>query len=517
VALSLLAVFAIELSDTQASSKQAVEARVHQRAVLAATLIDSLIQTVGAQVPQDVRQYGARRVSGRTMDVNRQGNPFVVLLGPRGQVIAASHGFTAQARAGLAMSAALGLIRAGHPYAVGNLVPYGKTGAIELAVTLPTRFGVRTLLTGFLPTALETFVAHELSQIPGVKGAHNYLIDNRDAVIASTNPARPAGYVFRQPAQLHALARSSGDRNGSYYDQVPLANSTWRIVLAAPDGPLFASVEGLHKWVPWAIFLAFALVALTSIMLGSRVVRSAEQVRVANVQLESASRAKDRFLAAMSHELRTPLNAILGFTGTLLMGLPGPLNEEQTTQLRTVQSGGRHLLSLINELLDLARIESGNIDLSIEAIDATELLDEVAIGLRPLADAKGIGLDVVASRHYEVACDRRALKQILINLANNAIKFTEEGGVRLELSQDVNGAGRMSRFSVIDTGIGIPPGDQERLFDAFEQISGPGTNPYEGTGLGLYICKTLATRLGGEITFESEFGKGSMFIFDLPS
>lgn len=198
-----------------------------------------------------------------------------------------------------------------------------------------------------------------------------------------------------------------------------------------------------------------------------------------------------------------------------MMGLPGPLNEEQTKQLRTVQSGGRHLLSLINDLLDLARIESGKVELTVEAIDATELLQEVAIGLRPLADAKGIDLEVVAPAHYEVTSDRRALKQILINLANNAIKFTDEGGVRLEVKPDQSDAGRVSRFSVIDTGCGIPPGDQEKLFAAFEQISGPGTNPYEGTGLGLYICTTLAARIGSEITFESELDKGSTFILDI--
>ena len=126
--------------------------------------------------------------------------------------------------------------------------------------------------------------------------------------------------------------------------------------------------------------------------------RIEQDLREANVRLETASRAKDRFLASMSHELRTPLNAILGFTGTLLMGLPGPLNEVQTKQLRTVQTSGRHLLSLINDLLDLARIESGTIELHIEPTDCAELLEEVAIGLRPLAAAKGIGLEVVGSR-----------------------------------------------------------------------------------------------------------------------
>ena len=244
--------------------------------------------------------------------------------------------------------------------------------------------------------------------------------------------------------------------------------------------------------------------------------RFERELREANARMESASRAKDRFFSSMSHELRTPLNAILGFTGMLLMGLPGPLNDEQAKQLLTVQSGGRHLLSLINDLLDLARIESGTIGLTIESVDCKELLDEVARGLTPLASEKGLGLEVRALEAFEVQCDRRALTQILINLTNNAIKFTEQGGVRLELSRREVRDGHMTRFSVIDTGCGIRPGDQERLFAAFEQVEGGTDRPNEGSGLGLYICQTIATALGAAITFESEYGKGSLFTLELP-
>lgn len=238
-------------------------------------------------------------------------------------------------------------------------------------------------------------------------------------------------------------------------------------------------------------------------------------LREANLQLETASRAKDRFLASMSHELRTPLNAILGFTGTLLMGLPGPLNEEQTKQLRTVRSSGRHLLSLINDLLDLARIESGKIELNFESIDCKELLEEVAVGLKPIADEKQIGLSVTADGGFEVNSDRRALSQILINLANNAIKFTDKGEVRLLLSRREDHDGSVTRFSVADTGCGIRPDDQQRLFAAFEQIGRDRAHPYEGTGLGLYICQTLAKQIGATIGLESEFGQGSVFMLDL--
>ncbi len=235
------------------------------------------------------------------------------------------------------------------------------------------------------------------------------------------------------------------------------------------------------------------------------------ELRDTNLRLESVSRAKDRFLASMSHELRTPLNAILGFTGTLLMGLPGPLNDEQTKQLGMVRSSGRHLLSLINDLLDLARIESGKVELHPEAIACRELLEEVAAGLRPLAEEKHITLEVVAAGGVEIECDRRALSQILINLTSNAIKFTDQGHVRLTLTSPSDNDGAVTRFSVIDTGRGIKSSDQERLFTAFEQVGEPGATPFQGTGLGLYICQTLANLLGAEIDFASELGQGSVF------
>jgi protein-histidine pros-kinase len=245
--------------------------------------------------------------------------------------------------------------------------------------------------------------------------------------------------------------------------------------------------------------------------------RFEEDLGKANLKLEAGSRAKDSFLASMSHELRTPLNAILGFTGTLLMGLPGPLNAEQTKQLRTVQTGGRQLLSLINDLLDVARIEAGKVDLKVEPIGCQELLEEVAGGLRTLADAKGLELVVHApDDRLEIHSDRRALSQILINFANNGIKFTDEGSISLEVSRHRNGAGSGVRFTVVDTGSGIKAGDQEHLFAAFEQLEASNDQPYGGTGLGLYISQTLATLIGGAITFTSEFGKGSAFTLELP-
>jgi PAS domain S-box-containing protein len=240
--------------------------------------------------------------------------------------------------------------------------------------------------------------------------------------------------------------------------------------------------------------------------------RIEQTLREKTVELEAASLAKNRFLASMSHELRTPLNAVIGFTGILLMRLPGPLNADQEKQLRTIQSSAKHLLSLINDLLDLAKIESGKVELLFEPVDCQRVLDEVAKALRPLAEAKGLTLCVKETGADQVVMtDSRALTQILLNLADNAIKFTEQGRVDLELCQGrANGRLRVE-FQVRDTGVGIPREDQVKLFQAFEQMANAGARRHEGTGLGLYLSQKLATLLGSRIEFRSELGQGSTF------
>jgi PAS domain S-box-containing protein len=248
-----------------------------------------------------------------------------------------------------------------------------------------------------------------------------------------------------------------------------------------------------------------------------------EQIlRDKNIELEQASQAKDRFLANMSHELRTPLNAIIGFTGTLLMKLPGPLTADQEKQLATIRSSASHLLSLINDLLDLAKIESGKVELHPEPVACQEVVQEVAATLRPLAESKGLhfALDLPETT-LTLQTDRRALSQIMINLTNNAIKFTEQGEVRLELKHFKRNGHWLTEINVSDTGRGIRKEHQTHLFQAFEQIEndGPRARPsrrYEGTGLGLYLSQKLARLLGGAISFQSEFGRGSTFTLRLP-
>ncbi len=233
-----------------------------------------------------------------------------------------------------------------------------------------------------------------------------------------------------------------------------------------------------------------------------------------NVELEKVNRAKDSFLAAMSHELRSPLNAIIGFTGTLLMRLPGPLTEEQAKQLEIVQSSARHLLSLINDMLDVARIESGKADLHFEAVEVGTVIDTVATALRPSAESKRLRLKAeITSDDLTLMTDRRALRQILNNLVGNAVKYTEKGSVHIRAWRKENGS---IAIAVTDTGIGIKSEDRERLFEAFEQLDRSTTRRFEGVGLGLHLSRKLASLIRAELTVESEVGKGSTFTLTLP-
>ena len=244
--------------------------------------------------------------------------------------------------------------------------------------------------------------------------------------------------------------------------------------------------------------------------------RFEETLQEKNLELENAGLAKDRFLAGMSHELRTPLNAIIGFTGTLLMHLTGPVTAEQERQLKTVESSARHLLMLINDLLDLAKIDSGKVETVMEQVDCCDLISQVAASLEPLAQQKSLQIEILGDElPIAATTDRRSLKQILINLVNNAIKYTEHGTITIGASRRRTNGKRLVDISVSDTGIGISDSDRERLFQAFQQIDPSSTRRYEGAGLGLYLSKKLAGIIGGQLDCTSAPGKGSTFTLTL--
>jgi len=257
----------------------------------------------------------------------------------------------------------------------------------------------------------------------------------------------------------------------------------------------------------------------------------------ANIKLKEVDHLKSLFIASMSHELRTPLNSIIGFTGILLQGLAGELNPEQRKQLGMVKSSSQHLLSLITDIIDLSKIEAGKIDLSLEAFDLSELVYEVLSSFQLMAERKALSLSDEIPHNLTLVSDKRRIRQVLVNLVGNSMKFTEKGFVRVavrkiqnskfkvqslqavnselrNLNSELDGA--LVEISVADTGLGIKQEDMGKLFKSFSQVTTAEAPKHEGTGLGLYLSKKLINLLGGELGVESEFGKGSVFSFTLP-
>ncbi len=319
------------------------------------------------------------------------------------------------------------------------------------------------------------------------------------------------------------LTRLKSDAGSAYYDSL----QRWTAEEVRFSFPTWAKIAGLVIGIAFLTSVLWVLTLRHQVNLRTRELREANQQMEARVEqrtkelesakerAEAADKVKSAFLATMSHELRTPLNSIIGFSGILQQGLAGPLNPEQDKQIGMVRGSARHLLDLINDVLDISKIEAGELQVECAPFDLAHSVKQTVDTVRPLADRKGLALGVeVAPGVGEISSDRRRVEQILFNLLSNAIKFTDKGGVTLAgyLASD----GKQVRIVVSDTGIGIKPEDLQGLFQPFKQIDTGLSRNYEGTGLGLAICRRLADLLGGDIKAESTYGVGSTFTLILP-
>lgn len=230
------------------------------------------------------------------------------------------------------------------------------------------------------------------------------------------------------------------------------------------------------------------------------------------VRAEKMDEMKNMFIASMSHELRTPLNSIIGFTGILLMGLTGELNEEQKKQLGMIKTSSYHLLELINDVIDVSKIDANMINFANDEFKVEEIIAEARDSVANAAKEKGLEVAIAVSAGLTMKNDRRRVKQIILNLLSNAVKFTDRGKITVEAVRENGNV----KVKVIDSGIGIKDDDMAKLFKQFSRIITPGRAIQEGSGLGLYLSQKIAGMLGGEITAQSEFEKGSVFVLNLP-
>lgn len=534
VVLAALAVFAVELGQNQTRSRHDIEVQIHDRAVLAGALIDSLFGSVVQASPAPV--YDQAVVTDADIDqaTENSSDSYTALLDADGRVVAHSSSMTAAAIATLDTSQAVSIVRSGRPYGLGDLRAYSPTGAVDIAVRLSTPFGTRLVVAG-LPagsgaTALGGFLSSDLRTIPGVGGEINYVVDGNGVVLASTSSHYPVDARISQPGALAALAGGTSDRNGTYFAHVAIGNSRWQIVLAAPDGPLFASVTGVRQLVPWLIFAAFALVAMVAMVLGWRVLRTAARLQVANhelgrvnedlteansslerraAELARSNEELDQFASIASHDLQEPLRKVRTFTEQLNVLEGDRISEKGHEYLDRANAAAERMQRLVEDLLRFSRVSTQG--RPFIAVDLGEVARLVVDDLD--SQISEAGAIVRIGELPTIDADPVQMQQLFQNLVSNAIKFRRDGVVP-EVDIDATVHGTTAVLKVRDNGIGFEPRYAQRIFRIFERLHG--RIEYPGTGIGLALCRKIVDRHGGTITADSDPGEGALFTVVVP-
>jgi signal transduction histidine kinase len=473
---------AIVLSRSQSRSQAQLRIAVRQRAGLTADLINAMLTTPGAPA-------GSQPLPRRLIAANPTARRALLTGRPQ-----------------------LSNLRPGSGGRPAGFLEARPASGYMVSLTLVPLSAVAATLQRYL-----TSVAHFAAQ-PGDASA--YLVDDHAAVVAAGSGAVTPGQRLPDLPLRAALARttSSGGYGASrFFTAAPLADAPWRVVYTVPVGYLYTS-RGYQWGLSFVLLACFAAIAAICLVLLIRLLSRTAQLRRANQtladrnsELQAATEAKSRFVANLSHELRNPLNAVIGFAELMHTGRAGPLGDRQREHLGIIRGSARHLLTLIEDALDLARIEAGHVRLEPEAVEPAVVAADCVNSLATLCAGKAIEVELDPRPVGEVMVDPDRLRQVITNYLSNAIKFSPAGGRVTLVTRSERGR---LLVEVSDSGPGVATADRERIFQEFVQIEG---RDRSGSGLGLAVTKLIVEAQGGEVGVHSIPGHGSTFSAWLPA
>jgi signal transduction histidine kinase len=530
-AIGLAAILAVALGtltyavvDANSSSRHQLQRAFDQRAPIAAALFTSLLQGgIASPVTSTVR---GRTVSAADLQaLGQEGEQRLAIYTATGRLLIAQQ-FTASAPAPSVTRERPAVMQAvAEGTAISNILGSRPNASLELDVRYRTPFGERVEVTEFALGEISSLLPVYMSTL-AVPGGQAFIVDGAERVIASNLRRVAPGTHVSDAALLRAAA---GSPTGAYelgdvpthFTSALIPGTQWRVMLSVPDTTLFAAVSGTREWLPWMLLAIAGLTGAAVLLLVVRARRDSRRLASAygdlelrNAEVEEANKAKSTFLAGMSHELRTPLNAIIGFAELMHDGKVGDVSDRQREFLGDILNSGQHLLTLINDVLDISRVEAGRLEFHPERVEAEPLVAQVATALRRSAEEKRIELTTDIDPDVEtVWLDPARFRQVLFNYGSNAVKFTPEGGqVAIRLRRDGED---MLRLEVQDTGIGIAADDIDRLFSEFGQLH-PGDAAARGAGLGLALTRGIVEAQGGCVAVHSVIGEGSVFTAVIP-
>lgn len=527
----VLALFATILAGEQSDSQRELEESFAERTQISAALIDSVFEASSATTTaEDARRYGGSVTTDTMKRTATEGNlNFAVLFGERGELIASTPGVPDNTleRVGRG-SAVLRGVLGDNPYQLGDVIPAAgqAPASIPFARTITVASGKRYLVTGIAPELLFSFLSGVLVRVPNEDGGGAFAVDSDGALVGAADESAEAGRPLNSPGLLDAMqGGTSGTYNDDdYFASSPVGRSTWRVALTAPKDRLFASVRGAAKWIPWAIFLAFAIAGIAVVLLLRRTLAGAAEISHANARLEQANVSLDiraralarsneeleQFASIASHDLQEPLRKVQTFADLLEAEEADGLSEKGIDYLRRSNAAAKRMQQLIQDLLAFSRV-STHVH-PFEQVDLAAVSREVIADLdTAIAEAGG---EIQVGPLPTISADATQMRQLIQNLLANALKYRREGVapvVKLNGSIDTG----IATITVSDNGIGFEPRYAARIFRVFERLHG--REEYQGTGIGLAICRKIAERHEGTILAEGRPGEGATFTVKLPA